>query len=200
MIAVNPKARGLIFDLDGTVADTMPVHFIAWRNAVAQYGIDFTPELFEPLAGVTLYESIERLNAMFGTRMDPQKVGDAKEADYEKIMHKATPIKPVVDLIRAQYGKLPMAVGTSGWKRIAVKTLEIAGVRQYFDIIVSAEDVTRYKPNPDVFLRCAELMGVEPQLCQVFEDGAAGIEAAYAAGMFVTDVKQFYKVTIGREL
>lgn len=87
-LEINPNAKALIFDLDGTIADTMPIHYIAWRNATAKYGIDFTTELFAELAGIPLYPTVRKLNEMFGKSMDPQKVGDEKEAEFEANMGK----------------------------------------------------------------------------------------------------------------
>jgi len=195
---INPRAKGLIFDLDGTIADTMPIHYIAWRNAAARYGIDFSVDLFAQLAGIPLYPTVERLNRLFGKNIDPMEMGDAKELQYEQNMDKIKPIEPVTTLIRKYHGKLPMAVGTGGLKRLALKTLEIVGVDQYIDIVVSSEDVRHYKPHPETFLRCAELMGVDPAACEVFEDGMLGIQAAKDGGMLVTDVTAYYEVTIGK--
>ena len=199
-LEINPKANALIFDLDGTIADTMPVHFWAYKNILEDYGIEFTPELFGTLAGVPAIGTIKILNERFGTQMDPEKIGHFKEAEYEKIMHKMKPVEPVVELVKKYHGKLPMAVGTGGYKRLAWKSLEIVGLERYFDILVSSEDVTHPKPHPETFLRCAELLGIEPEFCQVFEDGDLGIQAANAAGMMSTLVTDFYEVTIGKEL
>ena len=132
---INPKAKGLIFDLDGTLADTMPVHFWAYKNILTNYGIDFTPELFATLAGIPAVGTIEKLNKLFGTKMDPEKVGHFKEAEYEKIMHKMKAIDPVVELVKQNYGKLPMSIGTGGYHRLAWKTMDILDLRQYFDIL-----------------------------------------------------------------
>ena len=199
-LTVDPKARALIFDLDGTIADTMPVHYLAYKKILHGYGIDFTPELFASLAGIPAIGTIEKLNQLFGTTMDPVATGLAKEKEYENRMHRMKPITPVVDLVTRYHGKLPMAVGTGGYKRLAWKTLEILGLDNYFKILVSSEDVQHPKPHPETFLKCAALMGVEPEVCQVFEDGALGIEAAAAAGMMSTLVTGFYEVTIGRDL
>lgn len=199
-LEVNPKAKALIFDLDGTLADTMPVHFWAYKNILVDFGIDFTPELFATLAGIPAVDTIRKLNDLFGTQMDPEKTGHFKEAEYEKIMHKMKPVEPVAELMKKYHGKLPMAVGTGGYKRLAWKTMKIIGLDKYFDILVSSDDVTHPKPHPETFLKCAGLLGVEPEFCQVFEDGAPGIEAANAAGMMSTLVTDFYEVTTGKEI
>lgn len=196
----NPKAKALIFDLDGTLADTMPVHFWAYKNILVNYGIDFTPELFSTLAGVPAVGTIEKLNEIFGTKMDAEKTGHLKELEYEKIMYKMKPIDPVINLLKKYHGKLPVAVGTGGYNRLAWKTLKMLGLDESIDVLVSAEQVERPKPFPDTFLKCAELLGVDPAVCEVFEDGEPGIKAAKAAGMIATLVTDYYTVTIGNEI
>lgn len=199
-LTINPKAKALIFDLDGTLADTMPVHFLAYKNILAEYGIHFTPELFAKLAGIPAVGTIEKLNEWFGTKMNAEEVGQFKEHEYEKIMHKMKPVEPVVELAKKYHGILPMAVGTGGYRRLAWKTMDILGLDKYFDILVSTEDVARPKPYPDTFLKCAELLSVEPFNCEVFEDANLGIQAAKAAGMMATLVTDYYEVTVGKEI
>lgn len=197
-LKVNPKAKALIFDLDGTLADTMPIHYIAWKNAAARYGIDFSAELFSQLAGIPLYPTVEKLNQLFQKNINPKELGDIKEAEFEKNMHLTPEIRVVTDLVHAWHGKLPMAIGTGGSRRLSMKTLGIIGLQDYFDILVTSEDVSNFKPHPETFVKCAELMGVNPVDCEVFEDGILGIQAAKTAGMMVVDVTQYYKVTIGK--
>lgn len=199
-LAKHPGAKALIFDLDGTLADTMPVHFLAYRKVLLEYGIDFQADLFTSLAGIPAVQTIEKLNEIFGTAMKPEEVGHYKEAVYEEMMHKMKPIDPVVDLVKKYHGELPMAVGTGGYHRLAWKSLEILGLDKYFDILVSANDVQHPKPHPETFLRCAELMGVEPHYCEVFEDGQPGMQAAKAAGMVATLVTPYYHSSVGEEL
>ncbi|MFW5754991.1 MAG: HAD family hydrolase [Tangfeifania sp.] len=197
---IHPKAKALIFDLDGTIADTMPVHFLAYQHILKEFGIDFTPEIFATLAGVPAIETIQKLNEQFGTSMDAEEVGILKEQEYEKMMHKMKPVEPVVQLVKKYYGKLPMSVGTGGYRRLAWKTLEILELADYFDILVSSEDVKNTKPHPETFLKCAEKMKVDPKYCQVFEDGELGMQAAVSAGMMSTLVTDYYDVSIGMEV
>jgi beta-phosphoglucomutase family hydrolase len=199
-LVIHPKAKALIFDLDGTIADTMPVHFMAYKNILRDYGIEFTPEIFATLAGIPAVGTIRKLNEMFGTSMDPEDIGHFKEREYEKIMHRMKPVEPVVELVKKYHGVLPMSVGTGGYRRLAWKSLEILGLKDYFEILVSGEDVEHPKPHPETFLKCAERMGIAPEFCHVFEDGVLGIEAATAAGMTSTLVTDYYEVTIGKDL
>jgi len=199
-LEINPKAKALIFDLDGTLADTMPVHFWAYKNILTEYGINFTPELFATLAGIPAVGTIEKLNEIFKTKMDAEKVGHFKEQEYEKIMHKMKPIVPVVELAKKYHGKLPMAVGTGGYNRLAWKTMNILGLDKYFDILVSSNDITHAKPHPETFLKCAELLEIEPKFCEVFEDGDLGMQAAKSAGMMSKLVTNYYEVTIGQNI
>lgn len=188
---IDPKAKGLIFDLDGTLADTMPVHFKAYQNILSNYGIEYDWETFMSLAGMPAITTIEKLNEIYGTNMDPKEVGTTKEAEYEKIMHEMKPIQPLIDLLHKYHGKIPISIGTGGYHHLAWKTVEIVGLKDYVDILVAAEDVKHHKPHPETFLRCAELMGVEPEFCQVFEDGELGMEAARAGGMMATLITDY---------
>ena len=197
-IPVYPEAKGLIFDLDGTIADTMPAHFIAWRETCRKHGIEFTTDLFNQLAGIPLYGTVEKLNEMFGTNMDPRKVGEEKEERFRATLSQTKPIEPVAEIIRHYHGLLPMAVGTGGQRKVAEETLKTVGMDRYFDIIVTSDDITNPKPHPETFLKCARRMNIEPEYCQVFEDGILGMKAARDAGMMVTDVTDYYEVTTGQ--
>ncbi len=199
-ITINPLAKGLIFDIDGTICDTMPVHFIAWRQTAAEHGIEFTPENFVEVIGVPAFQTSQFIKAKFKADFNEMEFTLMKEERYEQNMHKAKPIEPVVKIIRENKGKLPMACGTGGSQYLAWKTLEIAGVKDCFEHVVAAEDVINHKPFPDTFLKAAELIGVLPSDCEVFEDGQLGLQAAERAGMMSVDVTNYYEITIGQEV
>jgi len=194
MIEIPQKAKGLIFDLDGTIANTMQNHFVSWRKAVLPYGIDFNAELFMKLTGTPQKATIEILNDLFGTKMNPNEVGAAKSTHFKSSVHLTEEIHVVTSVVRKYHTILPMPIGTGSTKKGAQKTLEIINMKKYFDIVITADDVLNFKPHPETFLKCAERMGIKPQDCIVFEDGILGIQAAEEAGMMVVDVNDYFKM------
>ena len=190
-LSVDPRAKGLIFDIDGTISDTMPIHLIAYQQTAAEYGFEITSELFYSMSGIPAYQTSCILKEKFGKDFDPQEFADKKELYFLNNMYLAGPIQPVIKIIKEYAGKLPMACGTGGTRFYALKTLKNAGVLENFEHIVTAEDVENHKPSPDTFLKAAELMGVLPEYCHVFEDSPLGIQAAKTAGMMATDIKPF---------
>ena len=194
MIEVPKHIKGLIFDLDGTVANTMQNHFIAWKTAVEPYGIRFTGEVFVQLTGMPKAATIEKLNEMFGTQMDPIAVGKIKAETYKALVHDTQEIKVVTEVVRRYHGKLPMSIGTGSTQIGAHRTLGILNMTHYFNPIVTADDVEYFKPAPDTFLKCAEVMGVAPEDCLVFEDGILGIQAAKSVGMAVVDINDYFQM------
>lgn len=190
-IEVNSRARGLIFDMDGTVVDSMPVHFLAWKLTAREHGFEYTEELFYGLAGMPTHKIVPVVNERLGLSLDPEEFSSRKEELFLENLKEVKPIEPVADIVRRYHGKLPMSIGTGGKKFIAEITLKMVGLDGFFDAIVAADDVSNHKPFPDTFLKCAELMNVEPQFCQVFEDGDMGLLAGERAGMIVTDIRPY---------
>lgn len=188
-LQLHPDAAALIFDLDGTLADTMPLHYQAWRDAVAACGHHYPEEVFYELAGMPCTAILPKVNARFGWNLDEVAVAADKERRFLELIGRIRPIEPVMSIVRAQRGRMPMAIGTGGLRRVVELTIRALGLEGVFAATVAAEDVARHKPEPDTFLRCAELLGVEPGRCQVFEDGELGLVAAARAGMIVTDVR-----------
>ncbi|HUW93382.1 MAG TPA: beta-phosphoglucomutase family hydrolase [Bacteroidales bacterium] len=191
---ITPGAKALIFDLDGTLADTMPYHFQAWQKACKRFGIEMNTAFLQSYTGAPgwiIAEAVIEQNGMTG-KVTTDEIMQVKLDEFFTIQHLVTAIEPVAALARKYYGILPMAIGTGGHREAVEKTLEITGLRKYFDIIVTANDVNQHKPDPETFLKCADLLGVEPRFCEVFEDGDLGIEAARRAGMIATDVRGWY--------
>ena len=186
MIELPPgDFAALIFDCDGTLADSMPLYHRAWRSALAANGatFDFTWEIFMSRAGVSTEGTVTELNSEFGTALDAERVREIQYAEYTRLIEEVKPFPEVVAVARAHYGKLPMAVASGGARHLVERTLELIGVSDLFDEVVVAADVPRGKPHPDIFLHAAKLLGVLPERCLVFEDGQPGIVAAERAGM-----------------
>jgi beta-phosphoglucomutase family hydrolase len=193
VIDIPPHIRGLVFDCDGTIADTMPAHYRAWVQALGEHGVEFPEALFYEMGGIPTPRIIEILNERHGHDMPVMETAHYKEDLFEKLIPQVMPIEPVVQVIREYDGRLPMAVATGGFRRICHKTLDVLGLREKFQAVVTAEDVTRGKPAPDIFLEAARQLGVEPNLCLAFEDANLGVQAAEAAGMTVVDVRKLAK-------
>lgn len=175
--------RAYLFDLDGTVADSMPLHLVSWQQATREFGGDFPTELFWQWGGIPLPRTVEMLNERFGYKLDPVEVVHRKEQLYLTMLDQVHPITSVAAHVAKQHGHLPMAI-VSGSPRLTVeRTLEALHMADCFQAIVAAEDYSRGKPDPEPFLTAARLLNVEPKDCLVFEDADAGIRSAEAAGM-----------------
>lgn len=190
-LKVDPKARGLIFDIDGTLADTMPAHWVVWQKIAKEFGFDYPKTLFYQLTGMPTHDIIAYINEHQGLHLDPEQVVKAKNEAYLASNGNIRVIEPVFKIVKEYAGKLPMALGTGEYREVALANIRITGLDRYFDKLVAADDVTHSKPDPETFLTCARLMNLPPEVCQVFEDGDAGLEAARRAGMIATDVRPF---------
>ena len=193
MFELPEGIKGLIFDCDGTIADTMPAHYKAWVEALGEYGVEFPEALFYEFGGIPTPRIVELLNERHGHDMHPMETAIYKESLFERYIPQVMPIEPIVDVIRAYDGRLPMAVATGGMRHICHKTLDVLKLRDKFAAIVTAEDVQHGKPAPDIYLEAARRLGVEPSLCMAFEDATPGVQAAEAAGMMVLDVRKLPK-------
>lgn len=179
----------LIFDMDGTLLDTEPTHHKAWHQVLDKYGMQYDGAEMAGLNGSPTWRIAKAIIDSHGSTMDPYRLAREKTAAVEKMLLENVLPLPLIDVVKAYHGKRPMAVGTGSEHRLALALLEHLGLAHYFDAIVGADDVTRHKPFPDTFLRCAKLMGVAPEKCVVFEDADFGIQAASAAGMAFVDVR-----------
>jgi beta-phosphoglucomutase family hydrolase len=193
MIDIPAHVRGLIFDCDGTVADTMPLHYRAWVAALGEYDVEFPEAMFYELAGTPTPRIIEILNERHGHQMPVESTAERKDALYEQTIAEVSPIMPVVEIVKKYADRLPMAVATGGTRAVVTKTLNALGLMHYFQALVTADDVKRGKPAPDIFLESARRIGVAPELCCGFEDAELGLTAIRAAGMIAIDIRPMHR-------
>jgi HAD superfamily hydrolase (TIGR01509 family) len=175
--------RAYLFDCDGTIADSMPLHYIAWKTALGEWGCPFDEELFYAWGGRPTDVIVSSLNEMNGLRMPVEAVALHKEELYLDLLPRLKAIPEVVEHIEARHGQLPFAVVSGGRRTSVVRSLTVLGLLGKFETIVGADDYRHGKPAPDAFLLAAERLGMVPADCLVFEDTAIGIQAATAAGM-----------------
>ena len=177
----------VIFDCDGTLVDSMPAHFEAWCEALALYGAGgvFKEDVFFAMGGRPTLDIVVELNDEYDLRLDPAAEALAKREFFLKRLDLVTLIEEVAAFAEGLRGKVPMAIATGGSRFVIEKTLKIVGVADWFDEVVTADDVIHGKPAPDIFLKAAELLGVAPSKCLALEDAPAGIIAAQNAGMQV---------------
>lgn len=189
-ITIHPEAKALIFDLDGTLSNSLPLHIETWNMVGKKFGFEFDPNIIYELTGRPTIEFAKIIIERENINAEPETLVKLKQQFFWDNAHKLIPIEEVTSIVRNYHAKLPMSVGTGASATSAKVQLKALGLSDLFEVVISANDVTKHKPEPDTFLECARLMGVDPQFCQVFEDGDLGIEAAKKAGMFVTDVRE----------
>ena len=182
--------RGLIFDCDGTLADTMPLHWRAWKSITERHGIVFPEERFYLLGGVPSRHILAMLREEQSLNIDPLLVSKEKENAYLQLLAHVGPIEVVVQVAHENYGKIPLAVASGGTRHVIEKVLVHLGLRQLFAAVVTSEDVVHQKPAPDIFLEAARRIGVAPEFCRAYEDTDLGMQAIRAAGMDAVDVRQ----------
>jgi beta-phosphoglucomutase family hydrolase len=175
--------RAYLFDCDGTIADSMPLHYVAWKKSLAEWNCAFEEKLFYSWGGKPVKKIIADLNKMQGLNMPVDAVAKRKESLYHEQLPQLKAIPEVLEHIEAQHGRIPFAVVSGSRRSSVVGSLSTLGLLDKFDTIVSAEDYKNGKPAPDAFLLAASRLGVPPEDCLVFEDTALGIQAATAAGM-----------------
>jgi beta-phosphoglucomutase family hydrolase len=197
---IPPDIRGLVFDCDGTIADTMPLHYEAWVTALKEHGQVFPEALFYELAGISTVGVMEILNERHGYSLPVREAAERKENLYKSLVPKVLPIEPVVTLVKRYAGTLPMAVATGGTRSICSKTLQALGLLEHFQAIVTADDVARGKPAPDIFLEAARRLGVPPERCYAFEDAELGLQSARSAGMVAIDIRPMHAASRQRQL
>lgn len=185
----------LLFDCDGTLADTMPAHYRAWLAVTTSHGIAFDEDRFYGLGGRPTRDILAGLAAEAGVALDLEAGVAAKEAAFLAQLDRVAPIDPVIDVVLRSRGRVPMAVVTGGHHAVCGRILAHLGIAEAFTTVVASEDTTRHKPEPEPFLEAARRLGARPGRCVVWEDSDLGIEAARRAGMEWIDVRAFHRPT-----
>ena len=182
--------KGLIFDCDGTLADTMPLHWHAWKIVTQRHGIHFPEDRFYSFGGVPSRDIMKMLAKEQGRSLDHIAVAHEKEETYIPLISQAGPVHAVVEIAKENHGRIPMAVASGGSQKIICMVLDHLNIRHLFDAIVTNEMVKNQKPSPDIFLEAARRIGVGPKFCRAYEDTDLGLQAIRAAGMEAVDVRK----------
>ena len=190
--------KGLIFDCDGTLADTMPLHWQAWRTVTVRHGLHFPEERFYALGGVPSRDILQMLRIEQNVDIDPLALAHEKESEYLRSFSQVGPVPEVVAIAHEHHGRVPMAVASGGMQPIINQVLVHLGIRELFAAVVTSEHVTRQKPAPDIFLEAARRLGVEPRYCRAYEDTELGLAAIRAAGMDAVDVRPLIAAAKGK--
>jgi beta-phosphoglucomutase family hydrolase len=186
----NFQPQGLIFDCDGTLADTMPLHWHAWQIVTQRHNLYFPEDRFYAFGGVPSRDILKLLAEEQGRSLDHVAIAHEKEETYLPLIAQAEPIHAVVEIAKANQGKIPMAVASGGTQKIIGLVLDHLKIRHLFDAVVTSEMVKNQKPAPDIFLEAARRIGVEPKFCRGYEDTELGLTAIRAAGMEAVDVRK----------
>jgi HAD superfamily hydrolase (TIGR01509 family) len=190
--------QAYLFDCDGTIADSMPLHYIAWKQALSEQGCDFPEDLFYQWGGMPVHEIISTLNHLRGLNMPIEAVAIRKENLYYEYLPRLTAVPEVLEVIESSHGSLPFAVVSGSTRESVTASLESLNLLEKFETLVCTGDYQRSKPHPEAFLLAAERLGVLPKNCLVFEDTAMGIQAATAAEMASVKVLQPWERTPNR--
>jgi len=175
--------QAYLFDCDGTIADSMPLHYVAWKKALGEWNCEFDEKLFYAWGGMPIAEIIATLNRRDGLNMPVEIVAQRKEALYFDLLPKLKAVPEVLEHIEVEHGRIPFAVVSGSTRESVTSSLTTLKLLNRFEALVCAGDYARSKPDPEPFLLAAERLGVAPQNCLVFEDTEMGIQAATAAGM-----------------
>jgi len=187
--AAKPGFLGLLLDLDGTLADTMPSHYLAWCRILSRYNLHFDEKLFYEWGGRPDILIVRDLASQQGVAIDPVEAAEAKRAAYMDLgPDHIKPIAATRALAEACRGVVPMAIATGGRRNIATAILDALGLTDWFDALVTADDVTQHKPAPETYLKAAAALGLDPVRCLAVEDTETGLAAARGAGCTVIHV------------
>ncbi|AHV34293.1 HAD family hydrolase [Aeromonas dhakensis] len=173
----------LIFDMDGTLVDSMPRHLDAWEATSAEFGLPFDRAQLNEYGGIPTRKIVAILAEQHGLTIDVEAFTRRKVALYMEHIQQVSVFPAMWELVRRCHGKVPMGIGTGSPRNQAESILKSTGLDAYIQVVVSADDVINHKPHPDTFLQVAEQLGANPANCLVFEDTQIGLQAGRAAGM-----------------
>lgn len=179
-----------LFDCDGTIVDSMPLHYLAWQRALGEWGCEFPEDLFYAWGGRPTADIIVALNEQQGLSMPVATVVERRESYFEELLPQLAAVPEVLAHIHDAHRRVPFAVVSGSTRASVTASLDALGLLDRFDVLVCADDYTRAKPDPQPYLLAAEHLGVAPESCLVFEDTDLGIQAATAAGMASVRVPQ----------
>jgi beta-phosphoglucomutase family hydrolase len=182
--------KGLIFDCDGTLADTMPLHWRAWQIITQRHNLHFPEDRFYSFGGVPSRDILKLLSTEQGRSLDHIAVAHEKEETYMQTLPQIEPIHVVVEIAKENHGRIPMAVASGGTQKIICEVLDHLKIRHLFKAVVTSEMVKNQKPAPDIFLVAAKQIGVAPKNCRAYEDTELGMQAIRSAGMDAVDVRE----------
>lgn len=191
---IYSSAAGLIFDCDGTLADTMPLHWKSWQTTAQKFGFHFPEERFYQLGGVPSIQILEQIIREQSLSFVAAEAAEAKESAYLSMINEVRPIDEVVAIANHFSGKIPLAVASGGTREVIESVLNHMAIRQLFSAVVTSESVQRQKPHPDIFLEAARQLEAEPAMCIGFEDADLGMQAISAAGMMAVHVNSLRKI------
>jgi beta-phosphoglucomutase family hydrolase len=182
--------QAYLFDCDGTLADSMPLHYRAWKKALAEWKCDFTERLFYSWGGMPVAEIIATLNQRQGLNMPVEAVSHRKENLYFELLPELQAVPEVLEHVLEAHGRIPLAVVSGSTNESVTASLATLNLLDRFQAMVCAGDYKKSKPDPEAFLMAAAKLGVARESCLVFEDTEMGIQAATAAGMKSVKVPQ----------
>lgn len=193
-ISIDTDVKALIFDCDGTLVDSMPLHMKAWKEAFKTLNQKFEKDFLYSAKGMKETEIIDLYNQKYRRDIDPDEVVLLKHEFFYDHIESVKPIEPVVDIAKSFYGKLPLGVVSGSVEKIVHKELKVIGIFHLFINILTADDPFKPKPAPDIFIASAKNLNTEPEDCLVFEDGDAGLKAAEIAGMKTIDIREYLEI------
>ncbi len=191
MIKIYDYIKALIFDCDGTLVDSMPLHFKAWQETYEALGRKYPHEFVDERKGMPIHEVVKQYNTAHNDNINVQEFVKDRERRVKIRLVSVEPIAPVIDVVKKYKGILPMAVCSGSVRESVDISIKAIGLEAFFKVVLTSDDQLKPKPAPDMFLEAARRLDVEPAECQVFEDGDLGIEAAINAGMIATDIRKY---------